>query len=161
MEKLEITALRIVPAEAGEALQSVRLLFKEYAASLDFDLGFQNFSDELKHLPADYAQPDGRLLLAIYKDQVAGCVALRKLEEGLCEMKRLFVRPRFQSLKIGRSLAQAVIAEAKAIGYSRIRLDTVPSMRRARALYETLGFKEIPPYRYNPIFGTVFMELTL
>ncbi len=161
MEKLEITALRIIPAETGEALQSVRLLFEEYAASLDFDLGFQNFDDELKHLPADYALPDGCLLLAIYKELAAGCVALRKLEEGLCEMKRLYVRPQFQGLKIGRSLAQAIIAEAKEIGYYRMLLDTVPAMARARNLYESLGFKEIPPYRYNPIRGTVFMELVL
>jgi len=154
-------SIRIVQAETGEALQSVRLLFEEYAASLHFDLGFQNFGDELKHLPADYAPPDGRLLLAIYKDQAAGCVALRKLEESICEMKRLYVRPQLQNLKIGKSLAAAVIEEAGKIGYSRMRLDTVPSMARARTLYESLGFKEIPPYRYNPITGTVFMELIL
>jgi ribosomal protein S18 acetylase RimI-like enzyme len=154
-------ALRIVPAETGEALQAVRLLFEEYAASLDFDLGFQNFGEELKHLPADYASPDGRLLLAVYNAQAAGCVALRKLEADVCEMKRLYVRPQFQNLKIGKSLAEAIIEEAKKIDYSRMRLDTVPSMARAGKLYESLGFKEIPPYRYNPISGTVFMELSL
>jgi len=157
----EHSILQIVPAETGEALQSVRLLFEEYAASLDFDLGFQSFGDELKHLPADYVPPDGRLLLAIYQEQAAGCVALRKLEADVCEMKRLFVRPPFQNLKIGKSLAEAVIAEAKKIGYSHMRLDTVPSMARAQKLYTSLGFKEIPPYRYNPINGTVFMELAL
>lgn len=174
MEKLKITTrsasldlqagqalLRIIQAETGEALQAVRRLFEEYAASLDFDLGFQNFGDELKHLPADYASPEGRLLLAIYKEQAVGCVALRKLETGICEMKRLYVKPQFQNLKIGKSLAEAVIAEAKKIGYSLMRLDTVPAMARARTLYESLGFQEIPPYRYNPIIGTVFMELTL
>lgn len=153
--------LRIVQAESGEALQSVRLLFEEYAASLDFDLGFQNFDDELKHLPAEYAPPAGRLLLAIYKDQNAGCVALRKLDTDICEMKRLYVRPQFRRLKIGRLLAEAIIAEAKKIGYFHMRLDTVPAMARARALYAVLGFKEIPPYRYNPIRGTAFMELAL
>jgi len=154
-------SLRIVQAESGEALQSARLLFEEYAASLGFDLGFQNFDDELKHLPADYAPPDGRLLLAIYEEQAAGCVALRKLEKDICEMKRLYIRPKFRNLKIGRALAEAVIAEARKIGYSHMRLDTVPAMARARTLYESLGFTEIPPYRYNPIIGTVFMELTM
>jgi GNAT superfamily N-acetyltransferase len=158
---IEPPALRIIQAETGEALQAVRLLFGEYAASLDFDLGFQNFGDELKNLPADYASPGGRLFLAIYENQPAGCVALRKLDAGICEMKRLYVRPPFQSLKIGKALAEAVIAEAKALGYSRMRLDTVPAMARARKLYTSLGFKEIPPYRYNPISDTAFMELVL
>lgn len=155
------STLQIFPAETSEALQAVRLLFEEYAASLDFDLGFQNFGEELKNLPSAYASPNGRLLLAVYEDQAAGCVALRKLEAGVCEMKRLFVRPQFQNFKIGKSLVQAIIIEAEKLGYSRMRLDTVPSMKRARILYESLGFKKIPPYRYNPIAGTVFMELAL
>lgn len=153
--------IRIVQAETGEALQAARVLFEEYAASLDFDLGFQGFDEELKQLPADYASPDGRLLLAIYHDHAAGCVALRKLDADICEMKRLYVRPQFRSLKIGRLLADAVITEAKKIGYAYMRLDTVPSMARARALYEALGFKKIHPYRYNPVSGTAFMELNL
>ncbi len=153
--------LEIVQAETNEAVQSARLLFEEYAASLDFDLNFQNFGEELTHLPGDYVPPDGRLLLAIYQDQVAGCVALRKLEEGICEMKRLYIRPQFRSFEIGKALAEAIIEEAQRIGYARMRLDTVPSMQRARVLYKTLGFKEIQPYRYNPIPGTAFMEVVL
>lgn len=153
--------LKIVQAKTNEAVQSARLLFEEYAASLDFDLTFQNFGEELAHLPGDYVPPDGCLLLASYQDQVAGCVALRKLAEGICEMKRLYIRPQFRSLGIGKALAEAIIEEARQIGYARMRLDTVPSMRRARALYEALGFKEIQPYRYNPIPGTVFMEVVL
>lgn len=153
--------LKIVQAETNEAIQSARLLFEEYAASLDFDLGFQGFDLELANLPGDYAPPDGQLLLAIYQEQLAGCVALRKLEEGICEMKRLYVRPRFRSLGIGKDLAQALIEEARRIGYVRMCLDTVPSMPRAKMLHQSLGFKEIHPYRYNPIAGTVFMEVVL
>jgi ribosomal protein S18 acetylase RimI-like enzyme len=153
--------LRIEPANTTEALQCVRLLFGEYAAALGIDLGFQNFDHELASLPGDYAPSDGRLLLAIYENQVAGCVALRKFDEGICEMKRLYVRPQFRGLHIGQSLVQAVIDEARKIGYVRMRLDTLPSMKSARALYQSFGFQEIPPYRFNPIEGTTFMELML
>lgn len=153
--------LKIVQTETNEAIQSARLLFEEYAASLDFGLNFQSFDQELAHLPGDYAPPDGRLLLAIYQDQAAGCIALRKLAEDICEMKRLYIRPQFRNLGIGKALAQALIEEARRIGYARMRLDTVPSMQRAKALYESLGFKEIQPYRYNPIPDTAFMEVLL
>ena len=153
--------LRIVHAETSDDLQNARLLFEEYAASLGFALSFQDFDEELANLPGGYAPPDGRLLLALYGDQAAGCVALRRLGDGVCEMKRLYVRPHFRSLRIGRSLAEAVIAEAQRIGYARMRLDTVPSMERAQTLYKSLGFKETPPYRCNPIEGAVFMELSL
>jgi GNAT superfamily N-acetyltransferase len=156
-----IIMLKIAQAETNEAIQAARRLFEEYAASLGFDLSFQNFGQELTHLPGDYAPPDGRLLLVIYENQLAGCVALRKFENGICEMKRLYVRPQFRSLGIGKALAEAIIEEARKIGYIRMRLDTVPSMARARTLYEALGFKAIPPYRYNPIVGTMFMELVL
>jgi putative acetyltransferase len=153
--------LQIVTAAAGDMLNEARILFEEYAASLGIDLDFQNFSDELSHLPGDYAPPAGRLLLAQWHGEAAGCIALRQLGAGICEMKRLYVRPRFQGLGIGRSLAQAVISEARTIGYARLRLDTLPSMSRARAMYAALGFREIAPYRYNPIEGTAFMELFL
>jgi putative acetyltransferase len=151
----------LTPATTPEDLWHARLLFEEYAASLGFDLGFQGFGEELAGLPGDYAPPSGRLLLASVDGQVAGCVALRGLEDGICEMKRLYVRPGFQGLRIGRTLVEAVIAEARGIGYARMRLDTVPSMERARALYRSLGFREIPAYRYNPVPGTEYLELEL
>ena len=153
--------LQIVAAEAGALLNEARALFEEYAASLGIDLDFQNFSDELSHLPGEYAPPAGRLLLAQWHSEAVGCIALRQLDAGICEMKRLYVRPRFQGLGIGRALAEVVIREARTIGYARLRLDTLPSMTRARAMYAALGFRNIAPYRYNPIEGTAFMELVL
>ncbi|HEV8580812.1 MAG TPA: GNAT family N-acetyltransferase [Thermoanaerobaculia bacterium] len=153
--------LKIVQAESVEDLREARTLFEEYAASLSFDLGFQDFAAELAGLPGDYAPPRGRLLLAVHDGRTAGCVALRELEKDVCEMKRLYVRPGFRGLQVGRALVEAVIAEGRAIGYARMRLDTVPAMERARALYRAFGFEEIPAYRYNPVPGTAFMELRL
>ena len=153
--------LHILQAETGKNLKVARTIFKDYAASLDFDLDFQDFSEELKSLPGQYASPSGRLLIAMYGDKAAGCIALRKLSHGVCEMKRLYVKPQFRGLGIGRALTEAIIEEAKRIRYARMRLDTVPSMEEARALYVSIGFKEIKPYRYNPIEGSRFMELSL
>jgi ribosomal protein S18 acetylase RimI-like enzyme len=137
------------------------MLFVEYADSLGFDLSFQGFDNELRNLPGDYARPGGCLLLAASQGQAAGCVALRPLEEGICEMKRLYVRPKFRGVGIGRALAEAVIKKARELGYSRMRLDTVPAMEAARALYASLGFEPTGSYRYNPMEGAVFMELRL
>jgi putative acetyltransferase len=153
--------IEILQAETTDHLREAQALFEEYAASLGFDLGFQDFAAELTGLPGAYDPPRGRLLLAFHDGRTAGCVALREIEEDVCEMKRLYVRPDFQGLGIGRALAEAVIAEARGIGYSRMRLDTVPSMGRARGLYHALGFREIPPYRFNPVPGTAFLELRL
>jgi len=153
--------IKIFQAGTEENLELVGVVFKEYAESLGFELCFQNFEEELANLPGDYAPPDGCLLLATYRDKVAGCVGLRKLSDGICEMKRLYVRPDLQGLKIGRALAEAVIEQARSIGYARMRLDTVPSMEVARQLYISLGFNDIEPYRHNPIEGAVFMELKL
>jgi ribosomal protein S18 acetylase RimI-like enzyme len=153
--------VNIVPAMTLEALSDVRYLFLEYAASLGFDLGFQDFERELACLPGDYAPPEGCLFLALHGQETAGCVALRKLSVGLCEMKRLYVRPAYRGLRIGRTLAEAAVCEARHAGYARMRLDTVPGMQRAQDLYRSLGFQEIEAYRYNPIPGTRYMELVL
>lgn len=153
--------LKILQAHKGENLKLIKTLFEEYANSLDFDLDFQDFDKELANFPGAYAPPKGCLLLAKDEDKIAGCVALRELSKGVCEMKRLYVKPQFRRLGIGRALTEAIIQEAQKIGYTRIRLDTAPSMQEARALYMSLGFKKISPYRYNPIEGAVFMELSL
>jgi len=146
------------PAQIAQA----RELFLEYAQSLGFSLCFQNFDKELAGLPGDYAPPEGRLLLVEYEGQLAGCVALHKLETGICEMKRLYLRPQFRGKGRGRALAERIIAEARQIGYQRMRLDTVePVMKDAVAMYRKLGFKEVAPYRPNPIAGAMYMELEL
>ena len=149
-------------AESPTQIAQARELFMEYARSLNFDLCFQSFDKELAGLPGDYAPPDGRLLLAEHQSQLAGCVALHKLDPDICEMKRLYVRPQFRGKGIGRALAETVIAEARSIGYRSMRLDTVePVMKDAVAVYRRFGFKEIAPYRVNPIAGTLYMELEL
>jgi len=153
--------LRIIPAKPEQDLELIRELFKEYASSLGFDLDFQDFKEELANLPGDYAPPDGCILLAKDKEQIAGCVALRKMDENICEMKRLYVRPEFRGKGIGRKLSVAIIDKARDIGYKYMRLDTVPAMKQAIALYRSLGFKQIEPYRYNPIEGATFMELEI
>jgi putative acetyltransferase len=146
------------PAQIVQA----RELFREYAESLGFSLCFQSFDQELAGLPGDYAPPEGRLLVAEYSGQPAGCVALHRLGPEICEMKRLYLRPQYRGKGLGRLLADTVIAEARSIGYRAMRLDTVePVMPNAVALYRRLGFKEIEPYRANPIDGALYMELAL
>lgn len=152
---------KVIQAHSEGHLSQVRELFTEYAASLGFDLCFQDFDRELAELPGEYAPPDGRLLLALCDGQVVGCVALRKITDGICEMKRLYVRPEFRGKGIGRELAVAIIDEARRIGYGSMRLDTVPTMKEAIGLYRSMGFKEIEPYYHNPIACTLFMELAL
>jgi len=152
----------LLQAESPAQIAQARELFLEYADSLGFSLCFQSFDKELAELPGEYAPPDGRLLLAEYEGQLAGCIALHKLEPGICEMKRLYLRPQFRGKGLGGILAQRIFAEAHAIGYQRMRLDTVePVMKDAVAMYRKLGFREIAPYRANPNPGTLYMELLL
>jgi len=153
--------MELIPAQSIEEIEQARQLFKEYATWLEIDLCFQNFERELAELPGDYALPEGRLLLAYDVAQLAGCVALRKINQRVCEMKRLFVRDRFRGKGLGRYLLEAIISEAKQIGYERMRLDTLsPKMNAAIALYRSYGFTEIDPYYNNPVPGAMFMELS-
>lgn len=150
--KLDIT-------DAGKRdLASVRELLREYEASLDVSLDFQDFTRELAELPGDYAPPDGALLIA---SEGAGCVALRRIDEEACELKRLYVRPAWRSHGLGRRLTLAALDRARELGYRRVRLDTLPGMERAQALYAEFGFQEIEPYRPNPVPGARFLELDL
>jgi GNAT superfamily N-acetyltransferase len=146
-----------VPATSTSDLDEVHALFREYTDSLAFALDFQDFDRELAQLPGAYAPPHGALLLI----RGAGCVALRRLDETTCEMKRLYVRPSARGGGVGRLLANAAVGEARRLGYSRIRLDTVPGMETAQALYAQLGFREIAAYRANPVPGVRFLELEL
>jgi putative acetyltransferase len=157
-----VKGLSFVQAESQPQITQARELFLEYAKSLGFSLCFQNFDKELASLPGDYAPPEGRLLLVEYESKLAGCVALHKLADGICEMKRLYLRPQFRGKGLGRAIADRIIAESRLIGYQRMRLDTVgPVMKDAVAMYRKIGFSEIIPYRANPIEGALYMELLL
>jgi putative acetyltransferase len=154
--------IRIVHARTPGDIEEARRLFREYETSLGIDLCFQNFEQELAELPGRYAPPRGALLLARGEENaIAGCVALRPLGEEICEMKRLYVRDAFRGRGAGRLLAEEVIGEARRIGYRRMRLDTLPSMRRAIPLYRSLGFTDIAPYTQNPVEGALFLEKEL
>jgi putative acetyltransferase len=154
--------LRITQATTSNDIEQARELFKEYEAALGISLCFQNFETELANLPGDYEPPQGRLLLAREFDQLLGCIALRPVGPTTCEMKRLFVRPEYRERRLGRVLVEAIIEEARKIGYTHMRLDTIRGkMDRAIALYRSMGFVEIPPYYSTPVDTTTFMELDL
>ena len=154
-------SLLLAPVKTMAEIDRVRCLFEEYAASLGFHLDFQHFSDELGSLPGAYAAPRGVILLATVAGQPAGCVALRPLSDKICEMKRLYTRPVFRKRGIGRALAEAVVSWGRSSGYQKMRLDTVASMKAARALYSSIGFEQIDAYCYNPLEGATYMELDL
>jgi putative acetyltransferase len=166
------TSLKIVQAETTSQIAAARKLFIEYAESLGFSLRFQGFDEELANLPGEYTPPAGRLLLAYAAEPTpnttgnaqdpAGCVALHPLEAGICEMKRLYVRPDFRGKGVGKELIHAILTAARAIGYTRMRLDTIePIMKDAVRMYRALGFRVIESYRANPIAGALYMELQL
>jgi ribosomal protein S18 acetylase RimI-like enzyme len=154
--------MKMIQARSPADIQHARELFEEYAAWLGLNLCFQNFDNELAQLPGEYVPPAGRLLIAIEDNQIAGCVALRGIGEGSCEMKRLYVRPNFRGRGLGRDLAESMLSAAREMGYERMRLDTLPGkMDLALAMYRSLGFREIDSYYPNPVAGAMFMELAL
>jgi GNAT superfamily N-acetyltransferase len=155
--------LTVFQAETAEHISTARELMVEYATWLEFNLCFQGFEEEMQSLPGKYAPPAGRLFLAFWDGRPAGVIALRALkDEGLCEMKRLYVRQEFRGHNMGRILAERLISEAAQIGYTRMRLDTVPGqMDKAITMYRALGFKETEPYYNSPVGQTLFMELSL
>jgi ribosomal protein S18 acetylase RimI-like enzyme len=153
--------LRIFAAETDEHIKIFHQLFKEYEKYLDIDLRFQDFETELANLPGVYTPPEGCMLLAEYDNKIAGCVALKKIGEGICEMKRLYVRPEFRGKAIGRKLSEAIIEEARKIGYKKMRLDSLKRLNQAISLYQSMGFKEIKPYVFNPLDDVVYMEVVL
>jgi ribosomal protein S18 acetylase RimI-like enzyme len=153
--------IRIIHAQTGNHYRRTRELFEQYADALSFDLEFQGFRRELTTLPGAYAPPKGCILLAENEEEIVGCVALRPLEKLICEMKRLYVVPGHRKQKIGRALAEAIIDHARNCGYELMRLDTIESMTAAQALYRSLGFRPIKPYRYNPLDNPSYFELNL
>ncbi|MDH3692129.1 MAG: GNAT family N-acetyltransferase [Gammaproteobacteria bacterium] len=156
-----VNSVRLIRAQSAENWEQAKVLVNEYADSLEFDLDFQDFETEIEVLHKEYGPPAGCFLLAVQDANTVGCVALRRLDRQSCEMKRLYVRSQHRGRGTGHLLAQAIIEVARELGYKRMRLDTVPSMQSAQALYTSLGFGPIDPYRYNPIPGTQFMELEL
>lgn len=154
-----MTVIRAV--DSPHEYRTARALFEEYAGWLGIDLSFQDFEAELADLPRQYGPPEGRLLVAECDGAAAGCVGVRRFSDDICEMKRLYVRPESRGSGVGRMLAEASVAQARQLGYARMRLDTLPSMTAANSLYRSLGFREIEPYRHNPIPGTRFFEMDL
>ena len=157
----QLEQIVICEATSQAQLEAARNLFLEYAASLEISLCFQNFEQELASLPGKYAPPTGQLLLTYEADQPIGCVALRQLEPQVCEMKRLYVRPAWRRHRLGRTLAERIIATARELGYASMRLDTLASLKPAISLYYSLNFQQIQPYYENPSDDVIFMELLL
>lgn len=158
---LKLSEIIYLEAHLNSHYEHAAILFSEYAESLEFSLDFQDFEKELAEMPGEYARPDGSIILAYSGEKPAGCVALRPLDSDFCEMKRLYVRPEFRGLEIGKNLSRMIVKKARELGYMKMRLDTVSSMTRAMAIYRKMGFRDIDPYRFNPFNDAVFMELDL
>lgn len=158
---MESVKIKAVTGKDIQELEEVKKLFMEYTQSLEIDLAFQDFETEFRDLPGKYKAPDGILLLAVVDGKAAGCIALRKIDEGICEMKRLYVRDAFRGFQIGKRLITMIIEQAVQLQYDYMRLDTLPTMTKAQDLYRAFGFYEIEPYVFNPIQGTRFMEIKL
>jgi len=154
MNKLQIV-------ENAYHVDQAKALFQEYANTRKNDPALVNFSEEINNLPGEYAPPEGNIILAYCDGSLAGCVAVHKLKDDICEMKRLYVSPKFQGRGIGRCLIMAILNQAEILGYTRMRLDTIPTMKTAQKLYESFGFYEIPAYRNNPNKGTKYYELKM
>ena len=153
--------IHLAQPQSEEDWHQARQLIEEYAASLNLDLSFQNFAYELGHLASEYVPPTGAFLLAEEKGAYVGCVGLRQFSDGIGEVKRLYVSPAARGRGVGRPLAEGIVTAAKQLGYSRLLLDTQPSMKEAQSMYVSLGFKPTGPYRFNPVPGTAFLELAL
>lgn len=153
--------IKLLTVENIDHLTKVKALFQEYAGTRPNDPALIDFPEEIRNLPGEYAPPGGAVILACFDDEPAGCVAIHKIEDGICEMKRLYVPLRFRGKGLGRALIKAILKEALMMGYSRMRLDTIPGMKEAQGLYESLGFYEIPAYRKNPNKGTTYYEIRL
>lgn len=152
---------QIIPAIGNEYIKQAKELIQEYALSLGIDLGFQGFTQEMADFPLQYSPPGGFLFVVKYENNAVGCVGLRELGSGICEMKRMYVRPSFRGKGLGKALVKAVIDQARDMGYTSIRLDTIPSMKEAINIYASMGFQEITPYRFNPVKGAKYFELRL
>ncbi|MFS0555123.1 GNAT family N-acetyltransferase [Brevibacillus sp. 179-C9.3 HS] len=159
--KEHLIEFKLITGQDIHELEIVKQLFTEYAQSLEVDLDFQDFDTECMTLPGKYGSPAGALVVAFVDGQAAGCIALRKIAGGICEMKRLYVRDAYRGYKIGVSLIQTIIQKASQLHYDYMRLDTLPSMTRAQDLYHSFGFYDIDPYVFNPVEGTKFMELKI
>ena len=158
---MAVTSIRLARPASEEDWREARRLIEEYAASLNVDLCFQNFAHEIEHLAEEYGPPAGAFLLAVENGVRLGCVGLRRISDGVAEMKRLYAVPAARSRGVGRLLAEGIIGAARELGYTAVVLDTLPSMKEAQALYAALGFKGTSAYRFNPVPGTTYLELKL
>jgi GNAT superfamily N-acetyltransferase len=162
LEKTNENIIQLVDvAQFQDRVRDAKILISEYAASLGVDLCFQNFDEEMAMFPSEYSPPGGALFLALHQNDSVGCVALRRISDEFCEMKRLYVRADYRGRGLGKLLAESVIERARRIGYKAIRLDTLPSMKEAISMYAKMGFKPIVAYRPNPVPGTMYLELRL